>query len=500
MTVRTIQEFAGNKEIPKEQLKASTYFLNEVDQLGVGLATSGWSKAARLRVSSYVKAPSEYSLVQLSNLFAEKALSPSNEEMKAIKGWKSSIADRIDSSITLALVYARALDGIKVKAAGINSSTKPINSLMGVFLSEVMWRANINQEDIDGIRNVAEAVSKTDDVHLHWYIPKMLPLSNAAELKRRLLDFLPAMRPYGERVTAEQLAADNDELFASTVQLQRYGVKPCIAPALPQSNIREWLVSVPQEEERGLPTYHPGKGLIVYFHGSNREIKSTEMDRQEYVSPVDDRRVVSVKSIVAAGIDPSSITISLALYSDGHLHYAQSQKILEYLDPALRLKYEQLRSEILSIYFDSVVPVFLAELVNREASLRPKGSIGRIAIGLKKIPDLRKLVLARKRMLDENINSVIEELTNPELDLVRSEKKKLTKHDVVWHIRKLPPEYRASAEARAKCLEEAGIILADYGETYVSEHTRGSLERPTKGYKASFVLGKMAAKRHGHQS
>jgi hypothetical protein len=199
---------------------------------------------------------------------------------------------------------------------------------------------------------------------------------------------------------------------------------------------------------------------------------------------------VTVRTI--DGVEPGSTTVEASLGRDGQLYSRVGKKWLDFLDPALVLQYEQLRSELISMYYDSVVPVYITEQVAEEVQDSPKKLLGRIAIGHKKAPDMRRLVLARTRILMENLGDVEAELAEVESE---TSKKPMTKHEVTQHIRTLPSNFRAGPRAREMCREDLGIELAEYGETYVRKHIRGEIETKTKGYKASFAAGKIAIKR-----
>src|SRR3990167_3162812 len=86
---------------------------------------------------------------------------------------------------------------------------------------------------------------------------------------------LPTVKTNEALYSLEELEAANDELFASMRSLQKYGVKPCVAPALPQSTAKEWLVRGPISDDRKTiyPPFHPARNIIGTFHGSRNPIK-----------------------------------------------------------------------------------------------------------------------------------------------------------------------------------------------------------------------------------
>lgn len=494
MSEYSIGDYARDQEISPEELKASNYYLNFVDAAGASLGTSGWPKDLRLQVSSYVRHPNEHMFAMLATYLAERATQPSEKEMDVITNSTSTVADRINPAITLALIYGRALDAIKVKTIGSNTPTMSINNLMSALFAETAWHAKeVEAADVEDMLRLAASAAKLDDPLMHWYIPKILPLAQGLVSKQKASEVLQSVKSQEGEITAEEMAVANDELMASITSLQRYGLKPCVAPALPQSKTKEWLVINARDQNERVASYNPASKHLAHFYGSIKPIKSTEIERVAYTSAFEPGRVIKLDARIHPGLDYNARTCDIALGSDGHLYYSAGVGWLDRLDPSLHLQYEQLRSEILSIYFDAVVPVYITEKVKEQDGTATKGILGKLALSIKKKPDLRRLVLARKRVIKEELEQVIEELEHPTKDLIeRQDKKKIAKHDVEWFIRRLPANFKASPEARELCLKETGIVLAEFGETYVKKHSRGSEESKTKGHKVSFAAGKIA--------
>lgn len=492
-----IQQFAANKEYSPEEIKASSYYLTVVDGLGGQLGAHGWSKNLRARTSAFVRHPNAAMLQQLSSGLAEAAIQPSETQLSTIRNVSSSIADRINPTITLSLVYGRALDEIKISTIGQKTPTTGINALMGIMFAEIMWRSeSISEADLQDAIRVAEAASKLGEVGLHWYIPKIMHLYQAGKSKQKASEYLRGVKTDGEKSSVAELAAANDELFEDIRRLRKYGLKPCIAPGLSQGEVREWLVrEMIDDATQTVPAFHPASSALAEFIGSAKKIESTEATHVDYVSRFDDGQTVKVGGRHTTGLDFDARVCDLTIGPDGHIQYLAGQRWVDYFDPALRTQYEQIRSEVLSIFFDAVVPVYITEQVKKELGNEPKRILGRLGLGKK--TDLRRLVLARTRVIRENLDEVEKELANPSADLAESDekKRKIAKHDVEWHIRQLPAGYKASPEQRELCLKRTGIVLAETGETYVKKHTRGTEENKSKGHRVSFLAGKMATKR-----
>jgi len=497
MEVRGIESFAEGQEISEHDLKTAAFYLSLIEVIG-SETYRNMPKLLRIQLTGYLRHPEEKSLHHLSDQLAEMTLNPSENELATLKLGGSSIANKLHPSMSMALIHCRAIDEIKKNTVGFKTSTAPINTLMGVFESEAMWRsANITEEDLNLVYLVALAAAKQDEQPgIHWYIPKLMQLVQPLANKQMFESFLPTVKTNEALYSLEELEAANDELFASMRSLQKYGVKPCVAPALPQSTAKEWLVRGPISDDRKTiyPPFHPARNIIGTFHGSRNPIKSSEAQLVKY----DSGGIASVNMVAIPGLTGRDEVVRGDLGSDGHLYDTLGgQKMIDYLsaDASLGFAYEQIRSEIISIYYDAVVPVYITERLKNEIAPRNK-VLGKLAIGLKKVPDFKRLALARQRLLEGNLTEILGELESPDKDMVEpGDRRPLAKHDVVNHIRRLRPGWKASPEARERCLAETGIELAEYGETYVKKYTKGELEAKTRSHKVSFAIGKIATKR-----
>jgi len=154
---------------------------------------------------------------------------------------------------------------------------------------------------------------------------------------------------------------------------------------------------------------------------------------------------------------------SMQLGTDGQLKGMRGSSFKEL---AARLdksdEYELLRGEILSIFCDLVLPAHLiddVEHVEKEV-LREKHGKQR------DVQTIRRIVLARVRLLQERKPEVISEIK-------KEMRKRPDEHGVIGFIRALPQGRRANAEQRELCRRNLGKELAAEGETYVREHKRG---------------------------
>jgi hypothetical protein len=458
-------------------------YLIYVDNYAVNAARN-LPRSFRASVSAYVRKPTTLARDSLSRDLSQSIVyaATSDPEAQAEAGILPQ-----ETALFNSLVFARILDEVKKKAIGIGSSTDAINGLSGRMMGEAGWSMpRATDEELDKIRHLADAATRMDHEAMLWYVPKISSYLNAIETRRRSEDLLDSIS-VAEGVDADALRADNDSLFDSINFLQKYEPKPCVAPAIPGAhNTSEWLV-VPRPRELRRYRFNTLGEAPVSFIGSKNPIPSSETSFHRYANGIAKMNTINMP------VAFDSYTAPVVLGKDGHLYSLLGQRWLDYVDDDHKAQYEQLRAELLCIYHDSVVPVYVTELVDQEIAG------GDAETGQKqdskdsaKSPGLRRLILARKLVMDLMRDEITEALENQKTDAVDGEQKGVARHDVVGHIRRLPKNWRASPEAREACFEDIGIVLAEYGETYVRGHERGSLDNPAQGHKAVFQAGKMA--------
>ncbi len=135
--------------------------------------------------------------------------------------------------------------------------------------------------------------------------------------------------------------------------------------------------------------------------------------------------------------------------------------------------YETLRFVHAIRLYDLVVPITTVSQMPQP--LVPKGILDRLKGVLNKKHLLQlDLIIPRVRTL-ENVDQLIRELED-EIEKADTEtmvrtKRELRRHEVIYHVRRLPKGKHPTAEARARAAEY-NIVLAD-DETFVKPHERG---------------------------
>ncbi len=383
------------------------------------------------------------------------------------------------------------------------------------YISERFDRLKKDDVPLRHFNEISIKMNSSSNETLNWYSKKIGPINTALGANMYVRKVLDEADPIDEQET-RALSRDNDALFDRLKGLQRYAVKSAVCPSA-TPGVNEWLVSSPQEETasqtiNGLPDAFTTLRLsdsVATFIGTTGVFKTSKPE----VKPIIEGKNDSITGYLIADLledtEHGSSLGSILLGNDGHVRLQFGGDLRRLCqDAGLEGAYEQLRCEIISIYFDLVVPVEVQAIVKQELEVQSADEdVSDTAVSEvkpKRPSVLRRLVLARKRVIDV-LGQEIDELIQKEhqASTVDTEGRTDTaKHKVVGHIRRLPATYRAGIDARQQCIEDLGVVLADYGETYVREHERGVGEANSPGHRVVYAAGAMATtmarKRSGH--
>lgn len=456
------------------EISTAKAYVDEVARFAIGnLSYLPLELKAKLR--AFYKSPSVDLQGELAEKMTRQAVDMTNRSYQREAVDPDDIHQR---AVFFMLVCTNMCSEFKKQTIG---DTGPETSLTGMISEQVAYSLPLaTTENLEPVRKTADALLHTQDRHYIWYEAKIAHMYRAMIEKREFYDYLNAHEPLHDYT---ELKGANDQLSVSTRYLQRYLPKQCIAPALPGSSTQEWLVVPPFEAWRK-NRFHPAYTRRVSIFGSKDVIPSVTTDIHDL------RKETYVQMATIDGINGSNKTVGASIGEDGELYSIYGQRLLDNLPEHMRGAYEKLRSELLCIYHDSVVPVYVTELVDQEIKINePKEPES----DREPFTGLRRLVLARKLIDDTLQEEITDELENPQQDVVKH--RSMVRHEVTGFIRKLPKYYRASQAARNQCYRDMGVILAEYGETYVREHKRGSLENKAAGHKAAFAAGRMATAR-----
>lgn len=279
----------------------------------------------------------------------------------------------------------------------------------------------------------------------------------------------------------ENLKEIGDSLWEEQKLLRRFGLKPAIAPSnLPAiKNIvmrpgRE-IIELLKEGKQKLtvkkgqtsdpePTKHTIAGAVASVELSDlplkRQLPPTSVIANMLSMSLNDMLDATPEEL--AGVNIEHPFLRLQLRNDGELYSYSGVPIRRVAaDLEAEQAYDQLRLEVLALHYDLVVPVYVQKLI--------KDQIGRGEPPETNIERVREMCIARRRYLRERKTEIIEKLEEEKKEFAN---RPIGSRPVTGHVRDLPPEFSASAEARKMALLEDDRVLADFGETWVKYHDR----------------------------
>jgi len=318
----------------------------------------------------------------------------------------------------------------------------------------------------------------------NWAGMKLARLYTELVSTRFMYDIFEQLEPLsGTELT--ELEAANNSLWQSCEQLRRFAVANVIAPTN-LSGIRQWSVlagndvrasikesleinqSIPGlSEDLAIdpqPTRYSLDGMRALFVATNGNF--TVSEPQLIPITAGNRNLGSHLHIGAepayeGGPDNST---SLLLGNDGNLYTLAGLPLKTLCDDAgFSDAYEQVRSEILALHFDLVVPTYVQKsLLNADRETVEANTNW----GIKE--RLRYLVLARRKYLADHSKEIRDDLKKHQSKFGGSD----GTHPVIGHVREIDPRYKAGTEARMWAWEEDRRILAPFGETWVRGHRK----------------------------
>ncbi len=274
-----------------------------------------------------------------------------------------------------------------------------------------------------------------------------------------------------ERKGLGELESENNGLFWSVRNLQKYGIKSSYVKDGTQLPIEDWHIFDWQDTARHQLLEDPDDFVsarrlsLARFDGFTSSLMNAPHNYQKLYINNQEQIALDYSGIVQGKPDQGSPDIRFDLYEDGHLYGIDSVSISWFASElGYDVQYELIRARAISLFADMVIPAHLidesSDIVEAESRIKNTEKA--------KTSNFLDLILARKRLIQ--LNPDIEEVADKE---ARDTTKTLRRHGVVGFIRKLPRGHRASQLQRELCRRDQGIELADNGETYVRGHVRG---------------------------
>ncbi len=180
------------------------------------------------------------------------------------------------------------------------------------------------------------------------------------------------------------------------------------------------------------------------------------------------------------GVSINHIMAIFQLRDDGELYTLHGVPIRDWAKQlGAEVAYQQVRLEQLALYYDLVVPVYVTKLI--------KDGLARQPVPATPTDRLHEMTIARTKYLRQNQQTVVSELEKEESEA--SYEYTGEKRPVVGHPRSVPSDFSADIQTRERALREGRYVLADFGETWVRYHQRGTRGRADTVY-AKPVRGK----------
>ncbi len=376
---------------------------------------------------------------------------------------------------------ARVLDIVKMNAVGSDTSAHFINAFTTTLISDaarglIATNADsFGRELSDFTRTISDqAFSKISYApNLEsWSWAKVHVAAEAITNCLVLRDVLAGL-PEISAPDVEMLKRQNEAMGQSAQALRTYGPKPAVG-RLESTDIRSLFID--REVVNGtLLGRNSAADMTAVQLYPGVDITSSNA-RFEFASSYQNRGGHS-KRIVVEDLDHNEAHhTDVIIYKSARITFLGAY--LEDFADSLGLGAQAtlLTSMLLAQNFDLTVPAYIVALADEEAT-RIESEPGQPQL----VDKLRRLLLARTRALNvlgPDINQALQDEDGQQTGQHRD----MAKHDVIDHLRRLPPGYSASPKARALCLEEFGQEIPE-GHTYVRRHNRGNIDVPHKGHR-----------------
>lgn len=378
------------------------------------------------------------------------------------------------------------IDGVKSKtigkAAPVNRSNMLMQAVAAYFAAD-MDKSEKNMVTLQSLKRLSADGAGTET----WFYAKLISLEGfALEVERAewLASHIAVYPTLGQLAkdlveeNAAQAAKDATNMIHELTVLRKYGVK--------NSFFQDGMLHSPSQAWVFMD-YHEIRQLIAGWADFIPQQFSfiSLSDRDSLVEGIG--VLPSVKKVGISEIFGAQTTFGghafMALDTEGELDASYGLGLLpvrQFFERHNNMAvYEYLRFAQAMRLYDLVVPIMTVEKMPMPMPTPPidGGLLSRIKNVLKKKQLLNPdLLIPRLRSLD-NVDLLLRELETEieqaEADTVKRSRE-ISRHEVVWHIRRLPPGKKATPEARKRA-EAHGIVLAE-NETYVRPHERGKGE------------------------
>ncbi len=370
------------------------------------------------------------------------------------------------------------IDGIKVNSIGKNASTNRSNMLMqavAAYFATEMDKGEKNMATLKTYIDLSASGTGTET----WFYSKFSSLENFVREVNRVewlasqLFVHPTLGQEAKDMIEEhsiQAAKDATNMINELAILRKYGVKNSFfQDGMLHDPSQAWVFMDFCEIRELIP------GWTEFISPQFAFIGLSDKESLIQIGAKATERVVGISRFVGAEISfPAHVFMTLDIKGEMDASYGLGlMPVRQFFERRNNVAlYEYLRfTQALRLY-DLVVPITTVEKMPKPPIA--VGVLDRIKNILKKKHFLNlDLFIPRIRSL-ENVDLLLqeleEEIEKADADTTKRSRE-ISRHEVIWHIRRLPQGKKATPESRKRA-EEHGIMLAD-NETYVRPHERG---------------------------
>ncbi len=377
------------------------------------------------------------------------------------------------------------VDQVKIQTIGRSASTNVSNAIHMAIAYNLATNVVPSPSDFEWLRQIETGLEFNPDPNQNWGYPKIRILDVAIKAVSSTVEFAATVNATAPdssfagmvdeaRSRSTEIRGEISGMMERLLELRRYGIKPAYFRASsvePQGvawvlwDHRDfgevtsgWTWNRNQIAQVALAREKDLKDLRVKTEHLSRGSKA-EMTRIELPFP----------SSFAWSMDrEAEFDISLGLGAGSVREiFKRAGKELEY---------EIFRFHMWFRLYDLIVPIETVLQMPSE-EVEGKSRVQKITDFVLRKPKstIADLMLPRVRSLEDS-STLVSQLEREVEEAERvTQARSMRKHDVIPHIRRLPPGKKASPEARRLASEDFGIELAD-GETFVKKHTRGNLD------------------------
>ena len=383
------------------------------------------------------------------------------------------------------------IDIVKVATIGVSAPINRSNTLMQAIAMIFAREAYLDYGQLGSIKELVKSAEDSSGL-TSWFLPKLSTLRDNVT-RAQQADWLAATLSVDPRFgdgaltlvqeSAAEAGRQATEMIHELAVLRKYGVKSSFfQDGMLHDPLYAWVFM----------DFHD-IGLFFSDWGEFRTSSSLAVaglaERSSLtkigVEPKESRQGMSWVRGVRLSFDAQAI---MTIDSEGELDVSFGLELMPmrkfFVHRENEALYEFLRYAHALRLYDLVVPLVTVEKMPQPAV--PKGTMERLKnlFSRKHLinPDL---IVPRLRTL-ENVDDLVRELEieveQADKETAERAKRELVRHDVVYHVRRLPKGKHPTMEARERAAEY-GIVLAE-NETFVRPHERGKGELQGRVHRA----------------